>query len=93
MIVDGQWGSWSSWTGCTKTCGEGRMTRTRECDSPSPSSRGETCPGDRSQSGSCPCHQGTELKNIINPHGKKYFSSILYLVDPILRIYFFACII
>ena len=53
--VDGEWSSWSS---CSKTCGQGRITRSRECDSPAPANGGDDCPGDGSQSETCsngPC--------------------------------------
>ena len=26
------WGEWSSWTGCSKTCGSGRRSRERDCE-------------------------------------------------------------
>ena len=28
------WGSWTSWTSCSKTCGEGKEIRTRQCENP-----------------------------------------------------------
>ena len=68
LKVDGHWGSWSSWSSCTKTCGEGNITRTRNCDSPAPAHGGESCAGDESQSKGCtndPCRQRISDINFI----------------------------
>ena len=43
--VDGQWSEWSSWSSCTKTCGGGEATRTRECNNPTPTNGGSDCDG------------------------------------------------
>ena len=70
FLVHGQWGSWSSWSSCTKTCGEGKKTRSRECDSPSPAYGGDHCEvynGNKSHSISCnndPC--AGEIFQILN---------------------------
>uniref|UniRef100_A0A7M5US14 Hemicentin-1 n=1 Tax=Clytia hemisphaerica TaxID=252671 RepID=A0A7M5US14_9CNID len=32
--IDGYWAQWSSYTACSKTCGEGRQSRTRKCNPP-----------------------------------------------------------
>uniref|UniRef100_A0A665VTB7 Hemicentin-1 n=1 Tax=Echeneis naucrates TaxID=173247 RepID=A0A665VTB7_ECHNA len=51
--VDGNWGSWQPWGGCSASCGGGERTRTRLCNSPSPSNGGRLCPGDSSQLSRC----------------------------------------
>ncbi|GFN88753.1 hemicentin-1 [Plakobranchus ocellatus] len=43
--VDGGWGAWSELSACSKTCGQGRAIRMRQCDSPLPSHGGKDCPG------------------------------------------------
>merc|ERR1711962_1240244 len=43
--VDGEWSEWSSWSSCTKTCGGGEATRTRECNNPTPTIGGSDCDG------------------------------------------------
>ncbi|XP_034531212.1 hemicentin-1 [Notolabrus celidotus] len=51
--VDGNWGSWQPWGDCSASCGGGERSRTRLCNSPSPSNSGRTCPGDSSQLSRC----------------------------------------
>lgn len=50
--VDGQWGSWSAWN-CSRTCGNGVKTRSRDCDNPVPQHGGADCPGNNTDSDSC----------------------------------------
>ena len=45
VAVDGAWSEWSPWSGCG-TCGGGTQSRTRLCNSPSPSNGGEDCQGE-----------------------------------------------
>ncbi|XP_015268441.1 PREDICTED: SCO-spondin [Gekko japonicus] len=46
--VDGGFTPWSPWTPCSLTCGGlGNMTRSRECNNPSPASGGKECLGPR----------------------------------------------
>ncbi|CAH3135598.1 unnamed protein product, partial [Porites lobata] len=51
--VNGNWGEWSQWSTCTKTCKQGRHTRSRKCDSPAPKYGGEKCDGYSSQTKVC----------------------------------------
>ncbi|XP_022785409.1 A disintegrin and metalloproteinase with thrombospondin motifs adt-1-like [Stylophora pistillata] len=51
--VDGSWGAWSEWSTCTKTCKQGKQSRTRECNSPAPQYGGKNCDGDRKESQVC----------------------------------------
>ena len=53
LIVDGNYGPWSKWSTCSKTCKEGRQSRTRECNSPAPQYGGMNCTGDSNQSQVC----------------------------------------
>lgn len=41
--VDGNYGNWSEFSPCTKTCGRGLKTRTRECNNPAPVGEGRNC--------------------------------------------------
>ncbi|XP_047136865.1 A disintegrin and metalloproteinase with thrombospondin motifs adt-1 isoform X1 [Hydra vulgaris] len=41
--VNGGYGQWSSYSSCSKDCGQGTRTRTRQCDSPSPANGGRNC--------------------------------------------------
>lgn len=46
---DGGWGEWGEWSECSRTCGGGVETQTRECNNPKPSNNGKYCVGDRSR--------------------------------------------
>ena len=52
--VPQSWADWSSWTECSRSCGEGRQTRMRECISENQPSL--DCSGDRVQIRSCNTH-------------------------------------
>ncbi|XP_071153887.1 uncharacterized protein [Mytilus edulis] len=51
--VDGCWGSWSEWSGCSATCGQGHMTKWRECNNPMPEYGGHDCDGDTVETADC----------------------------------------
>ena len=48
ISVDGHWSKWTSLSVCSKTCGDGEKTRTRECNNPPPLFGGLTCDADGS---------------------------------------------
>ncbi|XP_041980558.1 A disintegrin and metalloproteinase with thrombospondin motifs 7 [Aricia agestis] len=55
---DGGWGPWSEWSECSRTCGAGVSTQSRECNNPAPENNGAYCIGDRSRYKTCntePC--------------------------------------
>ncbi|XP_060592574.1 SCO-spondin-like isoform X2 [Ruditapes philippinarum] len=52
-IDDEAWSPWSPWSSCSKSCGEGKVSRTRDCYSPEPNHVGNYCLGDRNESVSC----------------------------------------
>ncbi|XP_026741439.1 A disintegrin and metalloproteinase with thrombospondin motifs 12 [Trichoplusia ni] len=55
---DGGWGPWSEWSECSRTCGAGVSTQSRECNNPEPHNNGNYCIGDRSRYKICnidPC--------------------------------------
>ncbi|CAG9791078.1 unnamed protein product [Diatraea saccharalis] len=55
---DGGWGPWSEWSECSRTCGAGVSTQSRECNNPEPHNSGSYCIGDRSRYKICntePC--------------------------------------
>ena len=43
--LDGAWGDWTAWSSCSKTCGEGTESRSRNCDSPAAAHGGKECAG------------------------------------------------
>ncbi|KAK3083098.1 hypothetical protein FSP39_013942 [Pinctada imbricata] len=56
--IDGGWGNWGSWSSCPVTCGTGQRTRTRNCDNPAQSGKGQDCQGPYSDALTCtlsPC--------------------------------------
>ncbi|XP_049915606.1 A disintegrin and metalloproteinase with thrombospondin motifs 14 isoform X3 [Epinephelus moara] len=42
---DGNWGSWSKLSSCSRTCGGGIRSRSRQCTNPPPAYGGRDCPG------------------------------------------------
>uniref|UniRef100_A0AAY3ZTB5 ADAM metallopeptidase with thrombospondin type 1 motif, 14 n=1 Tax=Denticeps clupeoides TaxID=299321 RepID=A0AAY3ZTB5_9TELE len=42
---DGSWGSWSRYGSCSRTCGGGIRSRSRQCNNPAPAYGGRDCPG------------------------------------------------
>ncbi|XP_078135575.1 A disintegrin and metalloproteinase with thrombospondin motifs 14 [Sander vitreus] len=42
---DGSWGSWSKFSSCSRTCGGGVRSRSRQCNNPPPAYGGRDCPG------------------------------------------------
>uniref|UniRef100_A0A667XKX6 ADAM metallopeptidase with thrombospondin type 1 motif 14 n=1 Tax=Myripristis murdjan TaxID=586833 RepID=A0A667XKX6_9TELE len=42
---DGSWGSWSKFGSCSRTCGGGVRSRSRQCNNPAPAYGGRDCPG------------------------------------------------
>ncbi|XP_068697131.1 A disintegrin and metalloproteinase with thrombospondin motifs adt-1-like [Montipora foliosa] len=51
--VDGSWGEWSQWSVCSKSCKQGKHSRTRKCNSPAPQYGGKKCKGDSSETEDC----------------------------------------
>lgn len=52
LHVDGGWSEWSQWTTCSRTCGNGRRKRKRECNNPKPHT-GRFCQGKMVESELC----------------------------------------
>ncbi|KAJ8406778.1 hypothetical protein AAFF_G00296940 [Aldrovandia affinis] len=42
---DGNWGSWGKFGSCSRTCGGGVRSRSRQCNDPPPAYGGRDCPG------------------------------------------------
>ncbi|XP_055968101.1 complement component C7 [Sorex fumeus] len=61
--VDGDWSCWTSWSPCV----QGRKTRSRSCNNPTPSGGGKSCVGESSESRSC---EDEELEHfrLLEPH-------------------------
>ncbi|CAC5371202.1 PRSS12 [Mytilus coruscus] len=51
--VNGGWSTWKQWSTCSRTCGIGLQTRTRQCNNPSTQYGGEYCNGLPSQTIAC----------------------------------------
>ncbi|KAL4226068.1 Hemicentin-1 [Mactra antiquata] len=43
--LDGGWSSWGAWDSCSATCGDGVVTRSRNCSNPVPHGDGKDCVG------------------------------------------------
>ncbi|XP_076351798.1 A disintegrin and metalloproteinase with thrombospondin motifs 9-like isoform X2 [Tachypleus tridentatus] len=60
--VDGQWGKWQPFGQCSRECGGGIQSSSRECNNPSPANGGRYCVGKRKRYRSCniqDCPPGT----------------------------------
>ncbi|KAL9959836.1 hypothetical protein ACROYT_G033194 [Oculina patagonica] len=51
--IDGSWGNWGAWSACSKTCGNGTATRSRQCDKPHQQNGGGACVGPAIESQEC----------------------------------------
>ncbi|XP_069484120.1 A disintegrin and metalloproteinase with thrombospondin motifs 20 [Ambystoma mexicanum] len=51
--VDGHWGAWGAYSACSRTCGGGIKTITRDCNGPQPRNGGKYCVGRRMKFRSC----------------------------------------
>ena len=53
VSVNGAYGPWSAWSSCTKTCGGGVQSRSRECNDPVPDPDGLPCVGPSNDTEAC----------------------------------------
>jgi len=53
ISVDGGWSVWQDLGTCSVTCDNGTRTRTRTCDNPPPSNRGDDCQGSAQETSEC----------------------------------------
>lgn len=51
--TDGGWSNWTNWSPCSKSCGQGRQIRMRECNNPKPENGGKYCKGDPVEEKQC----------------------------------------
>lgn len=58
---DGGWSEWSEWQYCSKTCGTGMGTRSRQCNQPKPNMFGKPCTGPSVSKGQCNVHECGQL--------------------------------
>eukprot|EP00096_Caligus_rogercresseyi_P015913 TRINITY_DN8405_c0_g1_i1.p1 TRINITY_DN8405_c0_g1~~TRINITY_DN8405_c0_g1_i1.p1 ORF type:complete len:1047 (+),score=257.57 TRINITY_DN8405_c0_g1_i1:141-3281(+) len=56
VYVTGGWSDWSSWSTCNGKCGSSYVSRTRQCDKPSPRWGGPECEGLYIQRNKCSHH-------------------------------------
>lgn len=61
--VDGGWNCWSSWGPCV----QGKKTRSRQCNNPSPSAGGKSCIGETSETRQCEDEELEHLR-LLEPH-------------------------
>ncbi|KAM9311710.1 A disintegrin and metalloproteinase with thrombospondin motifs 20 [Gastrophryne carolinensis] len=52
-VVDGGWGAWEPYTSCSRSCGGGIKTSSRNCNQPEPRNGGKYCVGRRMKFRSC----------------------------------------
>ena len=53
FTVNGNFSSWSGFSACSVTCGNGTMTRFRECNNPAPAHGGADCHGNATETVIC----------------------------------------
>jgi len=52
-VVNGAWADWKSWSACSRTCGGGVRSSSRECTNPEPAYGGLYCVGERVRYEAC----------------------------------------
>ncbi|XP_053402734.1 A disintegrin and metalloproteinase with thrombospondin motifs 18-like [Mercenaria mercenaria] len=55
--INGWWTEWGQWSHCSRSCGGGIKTRTRECNNPRPQYGGKTCQGADAVHKMCNLHE------------------------------------
>ncbi|KAF3688604.1 A disintegrin and metalloproteinase with thrombospondin motifs 20 [Channa argus] len=61
QTVHGEWGPWGPYSACSRSCGGGTRSTTRDCNKPEPRNGGKFCVGRRMKFRSCntePCPRG-----------------------------------
>ena len=81
LLVDGGYGKWSTWSTCSKTCKEGKQSRTRECNSPVPQYGGKHCQGKPSETVTCNENVPCPSKKMKTYCWSYYWSQILSLAE------------
>ena len=69
LTVDGGFSAWGSFGDCSKSCGNGLATRSRQCNNPSPQHGGADCIGKKEESQSCnieQCPGNLFIKFVVN---------------------------
>ena len=51
--VNGGWSIWSGWAPCSVSCGDGKHSRSRTCNKPTPANGGRQCVGKATESKTC----------------------------------------
>jgi len=53
ILVDGGFTNWTPFSACSKTCGQGVLSRTRTCTNPEPAHGGKECVGESKETKTC----------------------------------------
>jgi len=73
--VHGRWGAWGTYGACSKSCGGGVRSRSRQCNNPAPAHGGSQCSGASSESKTCNTHFCPDAPNskvLLASGGRKY---------------------
>lgn len=78
IFFKGSWGEWGPWSDCTRTCGAGLASSSRQCNNPAPADGGRYCVGERRRYRVCNLQVSSslsifQLKNINMQIKKKWF--------------------
>ncbi|KAK3529633.1 hypothetical protein QTP70_032506 [Hemibagrus guttatus] len=84
---DGGWSSWGRFGSCSRTCGGGVRSRSRQCNNPPPAYGGRECPGSEfdyqiCNSEDCPgVYETSELSSAFSP-SNKYHNNVKHTWLP-----------